>query len=263
MNDLTLALTFSFFALGTVVGSFISMLNYRLKHKIGGKITGRSFCPHCKVQIKGYDMIPLLSYVFLGGKCRSCNKSISTNYFFTELITGFLFAFAFLNLGLYDPSGFDIWTTLLWLAIFAIGSAIFFFDLKYLEIHPAHTIAFTLLCLISGYVLVGNSTIEILAGGLIGKLFFYAQYALSKGKWVGLGDSDIGLAMGLLLGPQFLAIALMIAYILGSVVGISMLATKKANRKTQLPFGPFLITGLYITVLFGNQIADWYFNLSF
>lgn len=258
MNNLIPAYTLGFFAFGTIVGSFISMLNYRVKNKIGGKITGRSFCPHCKVELNFFDMIPLLSYLFLGGKCRSCNKKISTNYFFTELITGFLFASVFLKFGIQNPTN-----TILWLLVFAIGSAIFFFDLEYLEVPIQYSIAFAFLGILGGYLLIGNSTYEILLGGLIGKLFFYLQYTLSKGKWVGLGDSDIGLAMGLLLGPKLLILALMIAYILGSVIGLALLATKKAGRKTQLPFGPFLMTGLYITVIYGQQIADWYFNLTF
>jgi prepilin signal peptidase PulO-like enzyme (type II secretory pathway) len=263
MSNLTIPFTLAFFALGTIVGSFISMMNYRTKHEVKGKATGRSFCPHCKVKLKPYDMIPLLSYMFLGGKCRGCDKKISVNYFFTELVTGFLFASLFMTFNFIDVPTIEPMKTVLWLMIFAVGSAIFFFDLKYLEVPMLYSIAFATLGIVGGYFLVGNTVYEMLLGGLIGKGFFWIQHVASKGKWVGLGDSDIALGMGLLLGPLNLLIALMFSYLLGSIIGVALLATKKASRKTQLPFGPFLITGLYITVVYGQQIMDWYFNISF
>ncbi len=258
--DLTLAFTLAFFALGTIVGSFLSMLTYRLKHKIGGKVVGRSFCPHCKVEIRSYDLIPLLSYLFLKGKCRSCNKKVSWNYFLSELLTGLVFAIVFTNFNFL--TGVDPIITVYWLTIFSLSLGIFFYDLAYTEIPLSLSVPMMVIGATGSYWLFGMSVTNIIIGGLIGKLFFYCQYKLSKGKWVGLGDSDLGTAMGLILGPIMLFVALMVSYILGSIVAIGLLAQGKAKMKTQLAFGPFLIVGLFITVFYGQELLDWYINLT-
>jgi leader peptidase (prepilin peptidase)/N-methyltransferase len=261
MHDLTVAFTLTFFFLGTVVGSFLSVLIHRTHSKEEGIVTGRSFCPHCKVQLKPYDMIPLLSYAFLRGKCRSCSKSISIHYFFLELLTGLVFAFTFLNFNF--TLNVDPLVTIFWLIIFSLGIAIFFYDLKFQEIPLSYSIPLIVLGGLGSYFIIGTPIIDILIGAAVGKLFFSIQYWVSKGTWVGLGDSDIGLALGVILGGKYLIVALLISYILASIISIILLATKKATRKTKIAFGPFLIIGLYTTVLYGQPIAEWYFNLSF
>lgn len=261
MNDLTLAFTLAFFLLGTVVGSFLSVLIHRTNSKEKGIVTGRSFCPHCKVQLKAYDMIPLFSYMFLKGKCRSCNKSISVHYFFLELLTGLVFAFTFLNFNF--TQSVDPLVTIFWLLIFSLGIAIFFYDLKFQEIPLSYSIPLIVLGALGSYFVIGNTITDILIGAAVGKLFFSVQYWVSKGAWVGLGDSDLGLALGLILGGKYLIVALLLSYILASLVSIFLLATKKATRKTKIAFGPFLVIGLYATALYGQPIAEWYFNLTF
>lgn len=260
MSDLTLFFTVAFFALGTIIGSFLSALTYRMHTKEEGIVVGRSFCPHCKVKLKAYDMIPLLSYLFLGGRCRSCGKKISINYFLIEMLTGLVYAFTFFNFNF--VAGIDPWITAFWLVMFTFGIAIFFYDLNYKEIPLKLTIPMIILGGLGAYFILNVEIIDILIGGVFGKLFFWIQHVLSKGKWVGLGDSDLGLALGVILGGKFVLVALLVSYILASVVSIFLLATKMATRKTKIPFGPFLVTGLYITVLYGTAIADWYFNLT-
>lgn len=260
MNNLTIALTLAFFALGTIVGSFISMLNYRIRRSVKGIFFGRSFCPHCKVKLNFFDLVPLLSYIFLRGKCRSCNKKISIEYFLTELVTGFLFAILFLSFNFLN--GTDPLITSFWLTVSIFLMAIFFYDLKYQEIPLKLSIPVIVLGALGSYFILKTPIESIIIGGLIGKLFFYLQYIISKGKWVGLGDSDIGLAMGLILGTKLTLVALMLAYIIGSIYAIILLVTGQAKMKTALAFGPFLIIGLYISALYGQNLANWYINLT-
>lgn len=261
MNDLTFAFALAFFFLGTIVGSFLSVLIHRTRTKEKGIVTGRSFCPHCQVKLKPYDMLPLFSFAFLRGKCRSCNKSISIHYFFLELLTGLVFTFTFLNFNFLQ--NLDILITIYWLLIFSIGIAIFFYDLKFQEIPFSYSIPLMILGGLGSLLILKTPIVDILIGAAVGKLFFQIQYWVSKGAWVGLGDSDLGLALGLILGGKYLIVAILISYILASVVSIILLASKKATRKSKIAFGPFLIIGLYTTALYGQPIAEWYFNLTF
>jgi len=259
-SDLNLFFIAAFFVLGTIVGSFLSALIYRVKHKVGGMVFGRSFCPHCKVEIRGYDMIPLLSYLFLGGKCRSCGKSISVHYFLIELVTGLIFAFTFFNFNFLE--GVSGWITGYWMLVFAIAIAIFFFDAKYQEIPLELTVPLALVGGLGSAYILGLNLTSLILGAITGKLFFYAQYKVSKGKWVGLGDSDLGMAIGMILGAEMLLIALLISYIVASIYSLGLIASKKATMKSKVAFGPFLVLGLYVTALYGPQLAEWYFNLT-
>jgi len=114
--------------------------------------------------------------------------------------------------------------------------------------------------LINGFLL-GYSIFDILAGSVLMGGFFLAQYLISKGRWIGGGDVRLGFMFGVWLGWQLSILALLIAYILGALVGIYLLATKKANRKTELPFGSFLAVAVFICVLYGNTIIGWYMGL--
>jgi leader peptidase (prepilin peptidase)/N-methyltransferase len=260
MNDLTPIFIFGFFALGTIMGSFISMLNFRIKNNLPGKFFGRSLCIHCNKPLKFYDMIPVVSYIILGGKSRYTGEKIPITYLLLELFTGILFAITFTSFNFLE--GVNPLITIFWLVIFSIGMAILFYDVAYMEIPLTFTVTMMVIGALGAYFILEIPILSIVLGGLVGKLFFYAQYKLSQGKWVGLGDSDLGLALGLTLGLKLLTLNLFSAYLLGSLFALPLLLGKKANLKTALPFGPFLIIGLYLTALFSSQILDWYFNIA-
>lgn len=239
--------------LGLILGSFFSMLIPRLHHEEKGILTGRSKCPNCKKKLQAQDLIPLLSYLINKAKCRHCKKTINSWYPFSEALTALSFV------GLYilvqDP--------LLWLhhaAYLSVLLFIFLYDLRYKEIHDIVLLPAIGLALVATFFYTNPA--NYLLGGLIGFSAFALQYFISKGKWIGSGDMRIGAFIGLMLGWQLTLVAIITAYILGSVVGITLLTSKKAKGKSTLPLGPFLVTGSIIAFIWGQNLLEWYLNLS-
>ena len=246
--------------LGLMMGSFLSMLIPRLHKEEKGIVFGRSHCSTCGHKLSILNLIPFFSYIFQGGKCSFCKKNIPLFYIAIEIFTVLTFLLITItenNFGAYDFHHEE------WLGKFLLFSVlifIFFYDLLYKEIHDIILIPGIILALIYGYF--SDQGLEAsLLGGLLGALFFLSQYLISKGKWIGSGDIRIGIFMGLILGIKLTVLALIISYILGSIVGIFLLATKKADKKTSIPLGPFLVIGTMISYFAGLEIIDWYMNL--
>ncbi len=269
---MTLFVSILVFIFGTAIGSFLSVIIHRIRHKQKGILLSHSVCPSCKKKLKWRHLIPVFSWLFLRGKCGYCGKKISTHYFSLEVITGLLFLLTFLVWGFIieipstvDPTllnyainwhQFEIFIFYIILFTFLIG--IFFYDLLYQEIPDRFSIP-AIGITIAGVLLLGlTPPLSMLIGGAGIFLFFLAQLVLSKGKWIGGGDLRLGALMGLLLGWQLGLIALVISYFLGSITSIVLLIQKKANRKSAIPFGPFLVTGTVIAIFYGNQILSWY-----
>ncbi len=285
-----------FFLAGLIIGSFLNALIYRLE--IGRGLGGRSFCPKCKKEIKWYDLFPVVSWLVLGGKCRYCKANISDQYPLVELATGFLFAAIgphFLSGAGLDsgqagsffihfsastltvipaPSSvipaqagiqsmLGIFNLLFWL-VFAAGlAAIFVYDLKH-QIIP-NEIIYTLLVL--GLVFVGVNTallghyqylIDHLLSGLVAGGFFYILAMISGGKWMGGGDIKLVAFMGLVLGWPGIIVALYAGFILGAVFGAISLVSGQKKLGSKIPFGPFLVTGTFISFFFLVQILAVY-----
>lgn len=246
-----------FFIFGLIVGSFCNVVILRLK---SGEsfVGGRSHCPTCRHQLMWYDNMPLLSFVLLHGKCRYCDKKISWQYPLVELSTGLLFA-------LLIPSHFILNESLTWLislclvVIIGILVVIFVYDLKYMEIPmiPAwiaiilSMVAIIFQDLIEGMAVLswGSHTVTGLIAGVSVFLFFHALTVFSHEQWMGAGDAYIALIMGLLLGWPYTLVAFLIAFLSGSVIGVGMMALSRGTLKTQVPFAPFLILGLFCTLL--------------
>lgn len=240
--------------LGLVVGSFLNVVIFRLDSK-KSFIFGRSFCFFCKKQINWYDNIPLISFLILKGQCRNCKEKISWQYPLVELATALIFIWLYLLFGL----SFKFFA----LAVFSCFLLIIFvYDLKtYLILDrisiPAMIIAF----LFNLYL--GFGFWNLILAGLVGGGFFALQYFFSKGKWVGGGDIRLGAIMGLMLGFKFLFVALFIAYIIGGFVGIILIALRKKEMSSAVPFGPFLTAATFITFIYGQSILNWYLNLMY
>lgn len=244
---------FIFFILGLIVGSFCNVVILRLKSE-ESFVRGRSHCPTCKHQLMWYDNVPLVSFLFLRGKCRYCQIKISWQYPFVELSTGLLFVFLIVpQFLLSEPLSWMISFGLI--AIISILVIIFVYDLKYMEIPmiPAwiviglSLIVIMLQDLITGvsFLSWGSNTITGLITGGSAFLFFYALTAYSHEQWMGAGDAYIALIMGLLLGWPYALVAFLIAFLSGSVIGVGMMALSRGTLKTQVPFAPFLIFGLF------------------
>ncbi len=230
-------------------------------------------CPHCKKKIKAKHLIPLLSFLFLRGKCAYCGKKISRHYFVLELITGLAFLTAFFQWNFLEiiPSTVDplflnyaidwkIFETFIFYIIeFTFLVTIFFYDLMYKEI-PDRLSLPAIVIAIAGGLLLGMPPLEMLYGGVLIFAFFALQFLLSRGKWLGGGDIRLGALMGILLGWKLGLIALILSYVLGALVSIILLLQKKVTRKTAIPFGPFMVIGIITAIFFGNEILSWYLN---
>ncbi len=258
--------------LGLCFGSFINALVWRL-HEQGKKkpkpknlsiLNGRSICPNCKHVLAPQDLLPVISWLWLGGKCRYCRKPISAQYPLVELLTTALFMISYV----YWPFVFNNQGTTLfvfWL-VFLVGLvALTVYDLKW-QLLPDKIIfpfmylaaaqSLILLFIVSSPLsLVTDLAVSLIIGGGI----FYVIFQISGGRWIGGGDVKLGALLGLILATPSLSIfTIFAASLLGTAVSMPLLATHKANRSTRIPFGPFLIAGAIIARLFGLSLVNWY-----
>lgn len=248
MNALTLPFSI---ALGLIFGSFLSMLSPRLHNGEKGIVKGRSHCANCKHVLGAAELIPLFSYLFQRGRCRHCKKSISAWYPASELT---VLAMS-VGLSFFFPD-FKEW--LFAFPLVFVLAFIFIYDLRYQEIHEAVLFPGIAYALVWGCFTYGWQS-TLLAMG-IGGVFFGAQFLLSKGRWLGSGDIEIGLFMGALLGWPNILIGLFSSYLLGSLIGIGLLVTQKAKGGTAVPLGPFLVIGSVLSFVWGEKLLSLYFN---
>jgi prepilin signal peptidase PulO-like enzyme (type II secretory pathway) len=257
------------FIIGTFFGSFLSVVNYRIHKNKKGILKGRSECPHCHKRLKFRDLIPIYSYLRTAGKCRICKKKIDINYLFIELATGGIFAafyilhpfftYEFRELACnFNSMVFFNYAFFVVVSLFLIS--IFFYDLKYLKIPEIFTLPTIALIFIVGLFIPEPGLYNMLIGGAIGGLFFGFQVWISNEKWLGKGDVQIGILMGLLLGWKLLIVSIFITYIIGSIISVILLSTKKLGLKSKIPFAPFMIIGTFITIFFGDYLLNLYLN---
>lgn len=261
---------------GLCVGSFINALVWRVwaqensSKKLSSKqqsqlsITkGRSMCPHCKHTLAAKDLVPVVSWMSLGGKCRYCHKPISIQYPLVEAVTSLLFVISYLSWP-YDWGTVGAINFAGWLVIAAGLMALVVYDIKWMLlpnriIYPLIGVATTL----AGYNLLIDGSVEkavqFLLSVAIGGGIFYGLFTLSDGRWIGGGDVKLGFLLGLLLANAYSAFFMLLgASLLGTLVILPGLATKKLSSQSKIPFGPFLIVAGSLVYLFGAPIVDWY-----
>lgn len=232
-------------------------------HEGGSVVNGRSKCRQCKEIIKAKDLIPVWSYLWLKGRCRNCQSSISWQYPVVEMTTGVLFFLVALNYLLDGDQllGTGLWTVIRDWVFVSFLIIIFVYDLRHMLILDVFTLPAMIFAFIV-HILIGSLSIEtmLIGGGILG-FFFWIQFFVSKGQWVGGGDIRMGALMGIMLGIQQGLFALFLAYLLGAIVGVFLLSTGKANRKTPIPFGTFLSIAAVVSILVGQPMVDWYLGL--
>ncbi len=246
------------FLLGLIFGSFVAAWVSRAHHETSIWF-GRSHCLYCQYTLQLQDLVPVLSFLILQGKCRKCETPISKHYFFTELLTALMFVFIayFYQANfLFIPLQFVF---ALLASIFLI--AIFVSDFLYQEI-PFGMTMFPALML--GLLAFGSGLMDwknMLQGAIIASGFFLIQYLISKGKWIGFGDVALGVFIGVILGGQKTLLALALAYMIAAFISLILLATKKFDRKTAVPFGTFLSLSTFVSMLYGEKIITWFLHL--
>jgi len=273
-----------FFLVGLIVGSFLGAVNYRLK-VAEDIVWKRSHCPGCKKNIRWYDNIPLLSFVVLWGQCRECKEKISWRYPAVELMTGLLYAaVAWKFLGGWGFAGSpervfsagDAIEMAFWLFAASYLTLIFFHDLSFMLIPDAAVYPAIIITLLYQYwkYLGGplgiadlkNPFASALSGAFVAALFFLLLIWISRGRWIGGGDVKLGFLAGVIVGWPKILFVLFFAYLIGAIVSLILVAAKKKTWKSQIPFGPFLVTGILIVMFFSEQIQFWanrYLNIGY
>jgi len=250
---------------GLALGSFVNAFVWRL-HEGKDWVKDRSECVHCHHKLAAKDLIPVVSYILLKGKCRYCKNPINDSPW-VELIVPALFVASYLAWPM-ALTGEGLFTFIVWL-ILVVGFVILaVYDLKWFLLPDK--VVFPLIILAAIQVLVVaifyQSFWEAIVGGLLGAIvlsgLFYILHKVSKGAWIGFGDVKLAIVLGLLAGGLLeSALVLFAASVLGMLLSLPLLLTGKAKRGTHIPFGPFLLAGMFITQLFGSQIIDWYLGL--
>ena len=234
-------------AIGLALGSFLGALTHRLPGK-ESFVSGRSRCPRCGAQIRWYDNIPLLSFLLLGGRCRSCGRKISLRYPLIELAT------AIGILGIYV---LDLGSPIFLILIFLLTISIFVIDLEK-KIIPDELIflgfGLTILALLLGW---NNNLYLHFLGGFASSLFLLLTHLVTRGKGMGLGDVKYALFAGTFLGFPGAVSWLFLSFLTGAGVGVILILVGRARFGRHIPFGPFLAASFLITAIIGESLVKW------
>ncbi len=241
---------FFVFIVGLLIGSFLNVCIYRIPQDIS-VARGFSYCPACRHRLMPADLVPVLSYLLLGRACRYCGAPISARSPLIETACGLLFLLAWLRMGLIPLS-------LLTMALLAVLLVIAMIDLDHQIIPDGLNLAILLLALPAVYFSPLPWTDHAIGFFAVSVPFFLI--AILTG---GMGGGDIKLmaAAGLFLGWKLILTALLMGSVPGAVASVFLLATGKADRKSMVPFGPFLSLGIAAAALFGDQLIRWYLEV--
>jgi leader peptidase (prepilin peptidase)/N-methyltransferase len=246
--------------LGLAFGSFATVAVYRIPRR-ESIVAGRSRCPHCGRTVTAIENIPVLSYIFLGGRCRGCGDPISLRYPLVELATGALF-------------GLAAWKFDLGIAAFVYMA--FFWTLVVLTVidldHKVLPNRIVLPAFVAGWIgllidalandRMGRLTDAALGAAIFGGFFFIVAVIVPKG--MGGGDVKLAFVLGTFLGyvgaPGVVLAGMFLSFLLGGVVGVAVMLGTGGDRKMQIPFGPFLAAGTVLGIFWGQDLVDLYLD---
>lgn len=247
------------FTFGAIVGSFLNAVIWRLRTN-ESFVGGRSYCPNCRHRLSPFDLVPILSYLLLRGRCRYCRMGICPSYLIVEAVTGLIFLLFAMQAFSGGIETDQLARLLLNWYVTAVMVIVFVYDQKYMLIPRSVTLPAVILAFF-GNLALGTDVLHLIMGVLIGGGFFWLQRVLSKGRWVGGGDVHLGLAMGAALSFPLILVALFMAYVVGAVVSVGLLTLGNKAWKSEIPFGTFLSAACVVTLLYGSQILGWYLGL--
>lgn len=244
---------------GLLIGSFLNVCIYRIPRNLS-LVFPSSRCPHCSNAIRPWDNIPVFSYLFLGGRCRSCKAKIALRYPLVETLNAVLYAAVLWRYGIG-------WNSVVYAVLCSSLVVITFIDLEFQIIPDRITLTGIPIGLIAGSFLLNDpfmraallgyraSIIGMIAGGGL----FYVIAVLSRG---GMGGGDIKMMamVGAFMGWKSVILTTFLGSLTGSVIGVFLMAFKGRGRKSKIPFGPFLALGAVITHFFGQEILLWYLS---
>jgi len=247
-----------FFIFGTTVGSFLNVVIDRTTR--GESILGRSYCDHCKASLKTVDLVPVISFVLLGAKCRYCRKPLSWQYPMVETLTGTLFVLSFIVLSLSGLLSF--WSLTYWLFLISILIVVAIVDLKYSLIPTTLVFLASLVALFYNFFAFEPSLfIQHIITAFILALFFLIVVLITRGRGMGEGDVILAFLIGMVLGAQATFVAIFVAFLLGAAVSLLLIFLGKKHFGQTVPFGPFLVFGFIASLFWANSLLEWYLML--
>jgi leader peptidase (prepilin peptidase)/N-methyltransferase len=262
------------FIFGSVIGSFLNVCIYRIPRD-SSIVFPSSHCPSCGSPIKFYDNIPILSYIILMGRCRACKAKISARYPLVEFLNGVLYV-----LTLYKFGSDSIWTVLAYFIFLSALIVITFIDIDFQIIPDSITLPGIPVALILGSILMPDpfegfgyfqnsqplgfkaSLIGMISGGGFFYLVAVLGKALLKKDAMGGGDIKMMAMVGALMGWKSVILTTFLASLLGSIIGILLIAVKGREWGSRIPFGPYLALGSVITLFYGHELLMWYLYLG-
>jgi len=245
----------SVFIFGIIFGSFLNVVIYRLNTGMS-IVHGRSICFSCGKKLSWYELIPIVSFIIQHGKCRDCKSKISWQYPLMEITTGLSFLLVFIKFN------FQL-LTLYFLLIISILIIIAVYDIRHKIIPNSFVYSFILLSALSFTWTSDVQVWDVLAGPIL-FLPFAALWFFSRGTWMGFGDAKLAWGIGWFLGLYGGISAIILAFWIGAIWGIILIALGKINRlflatktitmKSEIPFGPFLVLGTLLVLFFNIDI---------
>ncbi|WP_032120654.1 prepilin peptidase [Clostridium amazonitimonense] len=242
------------FILGAIVGSFLNVCIYRIPREESISYPF-SHCINCGNRIKAYDLIPILSYVFLKGRCRFCKERVSIVYPLVETLTAFIFLIAYIKFGY----TFYFFKYMVMSSFFIVIS---FIDIKYQDVYSITVYPPLILALIFSVlekVIFNYNPWNYILGALFSALIMFIIFYFTKG--IGAGDIEIAALAGGVLGIKYTPIILILSFIFGAIISTLLILIKVKNRKDSVAFGPFIALACFSVIFYVNYILDWYIKL--
>ncbi|MFP7253439.1 prepilin peptidase [Terribacillus goriensis] len=243
-----------FVVLGALFGSFYNVVGMRILEERMFKAE-RSICPDCKQQIKPYDLIPIISYLILRGKCRNCKQNISLIYPLNELATGLLFGYSYY---LFDI-GWDLGLALL---LVSIGAILFVTDIRFLLIPNKVLLFFLPLFIVLRFITPLDPWWDSIIGSVFAFILLFLVILLSRGG-MGGGDLKLFVLLGYILGWKGILLTFAFASILGAIISIFLLYINVIKRNQFIPFGPYILAAALFSYFHGDTFMCWYSQLIF
>lgn len=235
------------FLIGLSLGSFLNVVIFRFNTGHSA-VRGKSKCVNCQLTIRWFDLMPVLSYFLLGGKCRNCRKKISPMYPVVELSVAVILLLFFSNIQ--QPSYLAALNAL----IILLFTLIIFLDVRYFII-PDKILASLAIVTTGSKLLDGNTDFSHLLIFALGLTSFFAiLFLVSRGKWIGFGDVKLILLIGFLLGYPLSYLAVILSIWIAAIFSIILLIAKRATAKTEISFGAFLSAITVVFIIFGHEL---------
>ncbi|MCF7822741.1 MAG: prepilin peptidase [Candidatus Marinimicrobia bacterium] len=243
--------------MGLLLGSFLNVVIYRLPRG-ESVILPTSHCPHCNHQIRPWENIPVISYLYLRGKCSSCKSGISLQYPLVEILTGLVFYLTYYKYGL-------SWDLVLFSLFGALLIAIAFIDIHHMII-PDSMIIIGLIPGFYQWITRGHDVFISQITGLVGLGFAFLLIRLVgtrvfKREAMGLGDVKFAAMAGWVQGWSISIVSMFLAFLSATLLFTLLIPIGVIKRKQQVPFGPFLCLGIWLGSMWGREIIDWYLTL--